>query len=51
MFCAAPVFKVGRWEIPVQNLMIFSGVLSLAGLIDVPLADTQVRNIGIMGTV
>ncbi len=29
--------------------MIVSGVLSLAGLIGVPLANMQVRNIGIIG--
>lgn len=29
--------------------MIVSGVLSLVGLIGVPLADMQVRNIGIIG--
>jgi hypothetical protein len=49
MLCAAPVFKVGRLEMAVRNLMILSGVLSLAGLIGVPLADMQVRNIGIIG--
>jgi hypothetical protein len=49
MLCAAPVFKVSRLEIAVRNLMIVSGVLSLAGLIGVPLADMQVRNIGIIG--
>ncbi|MBE9047271.1 hypothetical protein IQ255_23205 [Pleurocapsales cyanobacterium LEGE 10410] len=49
MFCAAPVFKVGRLEIIVRNLMIISGVLSLVGLIGVPLANMQIRNIGIIG--
>lgn len=49
MFCAAPVFCVGRLEIAVRNLMIVSGVLSLAGLIGVPLGNMQVRNIGIIG--
>jgi hypothetical protein len=46
---AAPVFKVGRLEKTLRILMIVSGVLSLAGLIGVPLADMQVRNIGIIG--
>ncbi len=49
MFFAAPVFAVGRVEITVRNLMVVSGVLSLAGLIGVPLADMQLRNIGIIG--
>ena len=49
MLFAAPVFKTGRLEITVRILMIVSGVLSLAGLIGVPLADMQVRNIGIIG--
>ena len=29
--------------------MLVSGVLSLAGLLGVPLADMQVRNVGIVG--
>lgn len=49
MLFAAPVFKVGRLEMAVRNLMIVSGVLSLAGLFGVPLADMQVRNLGILG--
>ncbi len=49
MIFAAPVFKAGRLEATVRVLMIVSGVLSLAGLIGVPLADMQVRNIGIIG--
>jgi hypothetical protein len=49
MLCAAPVFKANRLEIMVRNLMIISGVLSFAGLIGVPLANMQVRNIGIIG--
>jgi hypothetical protein len=49
MLFAAPVFRGGRLEIAVRILMIVSGVLSLAGLIGVPLADMQVRNIGIIG--
>ena len=49
MLFAAPVFKKGRLEMTVRILMVVSGVLSLAGLIGVPLADMQVRNIGIIG--
>jgi hypothetical protein len=49
MLFAAPVFKAGRLEKTVRILMIVSGSLSLAGLIGVPLADMQVRNIGIIG--
>jgi len=49
MLFAAPVFKVGRLETTVRILMIVSGVLSLAGLIGVPLADMQVRMIGVLG--
>ncbi len=49
VLCAAPVFKAGRLERTVQILLIVSGVLSLAGLIGVPLANMQVRNIGVVG--
>jgi hypothetical protein len=51
MFFAAPVFGVGRLETAVRWVMIASGILSLAGLIGVPLADMNVRNIGIIGYV
>jgi hypothetical protein len=49
MLFAAPVFGVGRLEQTVRMLTIVSGVLSLAGLIGVPLANMQIRNIGIIG--
>lgn len=49
MLFAAPVFKKGRLEKTVRILMIVSGVLSLAGLIGVPLANMNVRNIGVLG--
>lgn len=49
MFFAAPVFKAGGLETAVRILMIVSGVLSLAGLIGVPLADMQIRTIGVLG--
>jgi hypothetical protein len=49
MLFAAPVFKESGLEMTVRTLMIVSGVLSFTGLIGVPLADMQVRNIGIIG--
>lgn len=49
MLCAAPVFKVGRLEKTVRNLMVISGVLSLAGLVGVPLENMQVRLVGVVG--
>ncbi|MGB9929141.1 MAG: hypothetical protein ACPK85_12185 [Methanosarcina sp.] len=49
MLFAAPVFKIGRLEKTIRTLMIISGVLSLAGLIGVLLANMNIRNIGILG--
>ena len=49
VLCAAPIFNTGRLAKTVRLLMIVSGVLSLAGLLGVPLANMQVRNIGIIG--
>ncbi|HRW08527.1 MAG TPA: hypothetical protein P5121_25670 [Caldilineaceae bacterium] len=49
LLCTAPIFKSGRLEKTVRLLLIISGVLSLAGLLGVLLADMQVRNIGIIG--
>lgn len=49
MLFAAPVFKGGRLETTLRLLMIVSGVLSLVGLVGVPLANMQIRNIGIIG--
>jgi len=47
---AVPVFRGGsRLERWVWILLLVSGLLSLAGLIGVPLADMQVRNIGVVG--
>jgi hypothetical protein len=46
---AVPVFKAGRLETAIRILMIISGVLAFAGLIGVPLADMNYRNIGIIG--
>ncbi len=49
MLFAAPVFKQRGLETVLRILLIASGVLSLAGLIGVPLADMQVRMIGVLG--
>jgi len=38
--------RLERW---LRILLLVSGLLSLAGLIGVPLADMQVRNIGVVG--
>jgi hypothetical protein len=47
---AVPVFAGGdRLERWVWVLLLVSGILSLVGLIGVPLADMQVRNIGVVG--
>lgn len=51
MLFVAPVFRTGRLEKTVRILMIVSGILSLAGLIGVPLANMNIRNIGILGYV
>ncbi len=49
MLFAAPVFTGNGLETMVRWLMIGSGVLSLTGLIGVPLANMQVRMIGVIG--
>lgn len=49
MLSAAPVFQVGRLEKAVRGLMVVSGVLSLAGLVGVPLGNMQVRMVGVVG--
>lgn len=51
MLFAAPVFRTGQLEKTIRALMIAGGVLSLAGLAGVPLADMSIRNIGILGYV
>lgn len=51
MLCAAPVFRGDRLEKVVRLLMVAGGALSLAGLVGVPLADMNIRNIGILGYV
>ncbi len=50
MLFAAFIFRGGsKLESMLRILMIVSGILSLVGLIGVPLANMQVRNIGIIG--
>jgi hypothetical protein len=55
MLFAAPVFKHIGLERAIRNLMIVTGVLSLVGLLGVPLANmnveywANVRNIGVVG--
>jgi hypothetical protein len=55
ILCAVPVFKKAGLEGAVRSLLIISGVLSLIGLLGVPLAIlgvglwNTVRNIGIVG--
>jgi hypothetical protein len=51
MLFAAAVFRAGRLEKTLRALMIAGGALSLAGLIGVPFADMNLRNIGILGYV
>lgn len=46
---AASVFRQGSLEAAVRILLLVSGGLSLLGLIGVPLADMQVRLIGVAG--
>ena len=43
------VFHEGKLEKAVKVLMIISGVLSLIGLLGIPLNNMQIRNIGIVG--
>jgi hypothetical protein len=49
ILCAAPVFKANRLERALRALMVVCGVLSLAGLLGVPLENIVVRDIGIVG--
>lgn len=46
---ASRVFGNGKFEKPVRILMIISGVLSLIGLLGIPLNNIHIRNIGIIG--
>ncbi len=47
--CAAPIFNNGKMEKTIRTLMLISGILSLIGIIGVPLGNMQIRNIGIIG--
>lgn len=49
MLSAASVFRESKLERKVKVLMIISGVMSLAGLIGVPLGNMQIRMIGVLG--
>jgi len=49
MLFAAPVFKGNRLERSLRTVMIVSGIISLVGLIGVPLGNMTVRSIGIIG--
>lgn len=49
MLFAAQVFKGDRLERSLRTVMIVSGIISLVGLIGVPLGNMNVRNIGIIG--
>jgi hypothetical protein len=51
MFFAAPAMGKGRLEKTVRLLMLISGVLSLAGLVGVPLGNMQIRLLGVLGYV
>ena len=46
MLFAAPVFTGGRLETTMRILLIVSGVLSLVGLLGVPLPDTCMSGFG-----
>ena len=49
MLFAAAVFKSTRFEKNLKILLVTCGILSLIGLIGVPLQNMQIRNIGIIG--
>ncbi len=49
MFFGAQVFRAEGLERTLRRVMLASGVLSLRSLIGVPLANMNVRNIGILG--
>jgi hypothetical protein len=49
ILCAAPVFNGNRLEHALRILMVVCGLLSLAGLLGVPLGNMLVRDIGIVG--
>jgi hypothetical protein len=49
MLSLAPIFSQGALEKTLRMLLFATGALSLAGLIGVPLADMQIRLIGVVG--
>ncbi len=49
MLFGAFVFKQGRLEKTVRNVMLLSGILSLLGLLGIPLSNMTIRNIGVVG--
>ena len=49
MLFVAPIFKKGRLERNLRILLIICGLLSIIGLLGVPLHNMQIRNIGIIG--
>jgi hypothetical protein len=49
MLFMAPVFKKGKFEKNLKSLLIICGILSIIGLIGIPLKNMQIRNIGIIG--
>ena len=49
MLFAAQVFKGDRLERSLRIVMIISGIISLVGLIGVPIGNMTVRSIGIIG--
>jgi hypothetical protein len=51
MLFAAPVFWGSPLKRAVRYLLLAAGIFSLVGLIGVPLADMNIRNIGIIGYV
>jgi hypothetical protein len=49
MLFAVPVFKKDKFERKLKLLLTICGIISLTGLIGVPLQNMQIRNIGIIG--
>lgn len=49
MLFASQIFNKGRYEKNLKVLLFISGILSLIGLIGIPLQNIQIRNIGIIG--
>mgnify|MGYP006280184185 FL=1 len=46
---AAPAFEGDGLERAVRTLLVVGGVLSLVGLVGVPIGNMQVRNVGVVG--